>query len=73
MVTRPKCPDCGSSKIVRRRDAWEVRALRGFREDGSSVLGENSEFELFDDIHFECDYCGYKGTDETEFDSDLTK
>ena len=71
VATNPRCPDCGCREIFRRRDAWEVRALTGFDEDGDPVLDEDTDIELFDDVHFECDRCGYKGGEASEFDSDF--
>jgi len=73
VVALPECPSCGSNEIVRRRDAWEVRALNGFSEHGTAILDEDSEIELFDDIHFECERCGHKGSDEAEFEPDLSE
>ena len=63
---KPKCPHCGHGEIRFRADAWEVRVLRGFDDDGEPVLDE-PDYEVFDDAHFECDRCSHKCSDASDF------
>jgi len=63
---KPKCPQCGFSGVCFRADAWEVRTLCGFDDDGEPILDE-PDYEVFDDSHFECDRCGYKCSEAGDF------
>lgn len=68
---KPKCPECGHTEVSFRADAWEVRLLRGFDDDGEVILSE-PDYEVFDDTHFECERCGYKCSEADEFYSEPT-
>lgn len=63
---KPKCPQCGYGGVCFRADAWEVRTLRGFDDDGEVIL-DDPEYEVFDDTHFECYRCSYKCSEADDF------
>lgn len=72
IAVKPRCPDCGRGGVRQRADAWQARRLDGFDQDGEPILEDDPDYEVFDDIHFECDHCGYKSSEAWDFYNEPT-